>query len=52
MPTELSKKGLKEGYLTQKQYDKLPDKLLDAIVLKKMGEQKKAKKKTKPKKKK
>ena len=42
MPSELSKKGLEKGLITQKQYDKLPPHLLDAIVKKKMGMKKKA----------
>ena len=37
MPSELSKKALDKGLITQKQYDKLPEKLLDAIAKKKMG---------------
>jgi hypothetical protein len=37
MPSELSKKGLEKGLITQKQYDKLPAHLLDAIVKKKMS---------------
>jgi hypothetical protein len=37
MPSELGKKGLEKGLITQKQYDKLPPHLLDAIVKKKMG---------------
>lgn len=37
MPSELGKKGLEKGIITQKQYDKLPAHLLDAIVKKKMG---------------
>lgn len=36
MPSELGKKGLEKGLITQKQYDKLPAHLLDAIVKKKM----------------
>jgi hypothetical protein len=36
MPSELSKKGLDKGLITQKQYDKLPAHLLDAIVKSKM----------------
>jgi hypothetical protein len=46
MPSELSKKGLDKGLITQKQYDKLPAHLLDAIVKKKMSSapKKKAKK--------
>ena len=32
MPSELGKKGLEKGLITQKQYDKLPPHLLDAIV--------------------
>jgi len=37
MPSELGKKGLEKGLITQKQYDKLQAHLLDAIVKKKMG---------------
>ena len=40
MPSAMSKKGLDKGLITQKQYDKLPSHLLDAIVnskMKKMG---------------
>ena len=37
MPSELAKKGLEKGLITQKQYDKLPPHLLDAIVKKKMS---------------
>ena len=37
MPSELGKKGLEKGLITQKQYDKLPARLLDAIVKSKMG---------------
>jgi hypothetical protein len=36
MPSDLGKKGLEKGLITQKQYDKLPPHLLDAIVKKKM----------------
>ena len=32
MPSELAQKALKDGLISQKQYDKLPEKLLDAIV--------------------
>lgn len=32
MPTDMLKKALKDGHLTQKQYDKLPVKLLEGIV--------------------
>ena len=32
MPSEATKKALKDGLITQKQYDKLPEKLLEAIV--------------------
>ena len=35
MPSAYSKKGLDDGLITQKQYDKLPAHLLDAIVKKK-----------------
>jgi len=44
MPSELSKKGLEKGLITQKQYDKLPAHLLDAIVKKKMSSAPKKKK--------
>lgn len=37
MPSELAKKGLEKGLITQKQYDKLPPHLVDAIVKKKMS---------------
>lgn len=43
MPSELGKKGLDMGLITQKQYDKLPVKLLDAIVTKKMKDMPKSK---------
>ena len=43
MPSALSKKGLSSGLITQKQYDKLPPHLLDAIVKKKMKGPMKAK---------
>lgn len=33
----MAKKGLSSGLITQKQYDKLPPHLLDAIVKKKMA---------------
>ena len=52
MPSELSKKGLEKGLITQKQYDKLPAHLLDAIVkskMKKKGMKMKDDKKSKPK---
>lgn len=32
MPSEASKKALKDGLITQKQYDKLPPHLLEAVV--------------------
>ena len=41
MPSALSKKGLDKGLITQKQYDKLPAHLLDAIVKSKMKSGKK-----------
>ena len=37
MPSELAKEGLKKGLITKKQYDKLPEKLLDAIVKKEIN---------------
>tara|TARA_R110002012_G_scaffold24851_1_gene82596 strand:+ start:8916 stop:9173 length:258 start_codon:yes stop_codon:yes gene_type:complete len=47
--SESHKKALKDGLLTQKQYDKLPEALLDGIIKskKKNGGAGKAKKKTK-----
>jgi hypothetical protein len=36
MPSEMQKKALKDGLLTQKQYDKLPSALLDGIIKSKM----------------
>lgn len=32
MPTPALKQAVKDGHLTQKQYDKLPQKLLEGIV--------------------
>ena len=32
MPSETLKKALADGLITQKQYDKLPEKLLEGIV--------------------
>lgn len=49
MPTEVLKKALKDGLLTQKQYDKLPEKLLEGIVRSKRGGGKKKKVTKKPK---
>ncbi len=49
MPTEVLKKALKDGLLTQKQYDKLPVKLLEGIVRSKRGGGKKKKGPKKPK---
>ena len=49
MPSETLKKALKDGLLTQKQYDKLPEKLLEGIVKSKRGKGK-GKKPKKPKK--
>ena len=37
MPSETLKKALKDGLITQKQYDKLPEKLLEGIVKSKKG---------------
>ena len=37
MPSELTKKALADGLITQKQYDKLPEKLLEGIVKSKKG---------------
>ena len=44
MPSETLKKALKDGLITQKQYDKLPEKLLEGIVKSKRGKSKPAKK--------
>ena len=48
MPSEALKKAVKDGLLTQKQYDKLPEKLLLGIVKSKKkkggGKKKKGKK--------
>ncbi len=52
MPSEISKKALDMGLITKKQYDKLPDHLLDAIAKKKMGMKKNPVKKNKKKNKK
>jgi len=46
--SESHKKALKDGLLTQKQYDKLPEALLDGII-KSKRKGGKAKKKTQPK---
>ena len=32
MPTTTQKQALKQGYITKKQYDKLPPKMLDGII--------------------
>ena len=50
MPSEMTKKALKDGLITQKQYDKLPEKLLEGIVKSKKGGGKKKRKKRKSKK--
>lgn len=44
MPSAELQKALKDGLLTQKQYDKLPEKLLLGIVKSKKGGGKKKKK--------
>jgi hypothetical protein len=44
MPSEIAKKALDMGLLTQKQYDKLPPALLDAIAKKKISMKKVGKK--------
>ena len=50
MPSETLKKALKDGLLTQKQYDKLPEKLLEGIVKsKRKGTKKGGARKDKPK---
>ena len=43
MPTAELKKAVTDGLLTQKQYDKLPQKLLEGIVKSKKGGGKKKK---------
>jgi hypothetical protein len=51
MPSAMGKKGLEKGLITQKQYDKLPAHLLDAIVKSKMkngGPKKKPNMRVKP----
>ena len=32
MPTKSQQTALKQGYITKKQYDKLPPKMLDGII--------------------
>lgn len=49
MPSELLKKALKDGLISQKQYDKLPEKLLEGIVKHKKGGGKKKRRKHKKK---
>jgi len=39
MPSEMLKKAVSDGLITQKQYDKLPEKLLNAIVASKQNKQ-------------
>ena len=46
----MTKKALKDGLITQKQYDKLPEKLLEGIIKSKKGGGKKKRKKRKSKK--
>ena len=43
MPSEMSKKALDMGLISQKQYSNLPPKLLDAISKKKLADNKPAK---------
>lgn len=50
MPSKLGMEGLKKGLITQKQYDNLPEHLVDAIVKSKMKKGNGNKKKAKPKK--
>ena len=47
MPTSHQQKALKQGYITKKQYDKLPSKMLDGIIKanKSKGKKPKSKKK-------
>ena len=46
MPTKSQQTALKQGYITKKQYDKLPTKMLDGIIKsnKRKGKKPKAKK--------
>ena len=46
MPTKSQQTALKQGYITKKQYDKLPAKMLDGII---KHNRKKGKKPKKPK---
>ena len=48
MPSEVSKKALKAGAITKKQYEKLPEKLLDKVSAHNLSMQKKARKKAAP----
>ena len=50
MPSAKLQKAVKDGLITQKQYDKLPEKLLEGIVKSKKGGGKKKRKKRKSKK--
>ena len=50
MPTAALKKAVKDGKITQKQYDKMPQKLLEGIVKKGGNGAKKKKAPAKPKK--
>ena len=44
MPNKMTMQALKDGIITQKQYDNLPEKLLEGIVKSKMKTSKKPKK--------
>ena len=50
MPSAKLQKAVKDGLITKKQYDKLPEKLLEGIVKSKKGGGKKKRKKRKSKK--
>tara|TARA_Y100001972_G_C7489128_1_gene248184 strand:- start:372 stop:530 length:159 start_codon:yes stop_codon:yes gene_type:complete len=52
MPNKMTMQALKDGIITQKQYDNLPEKLLEGIVKSKRGKKKPKKPKGKGKKKK
>ena len=45
MPTTTQRKALKQGYITKKQYSKLPSKMLDRIIKHNKKNGKKPKKK-------
>tara|TARA_R110000823_G_scaffold145247_1_gene275408 strand:+ start:171 stop:407 length:237 start_codon:yes stop_codon:yes gene_type:complete len=48
MPSEIAKKALKANAISEKQYDKLPEKLLDIISVKNLKLQEQARKQAAP----